>query len=588
MSLQSELSSRFEAAFEALGLHAAHGAVVVAQKPEFGDFQCNGALPSAKAAGRQPRDIAQDIIDCVDADDLVAEMSIAGPGFINITVTNDTLAAWLEVLHADPRVGVPPVQDPKNLIVDYGGPNVAKSMHVGHLRATIIGDSLARLARFVGHNVTTDTHFGDWGTQMGIVLMAVQDDQPDLAYFDADYEGEYPSESPVTLDDLQVIYPIASERNKTDAAFAERVALATYELQQGRRGYHALWQHFIAVSLESQKEDFHALGVDFDLWYAESTVHDRIEPMIADLVDRGLARESRGALVVDIVEDDDKEEIPPLLLSKTNGAYLYTSTDLGTVAMRVDELDADEVWYVVDGRQALHFKQVFRTSRKAGILPDEVQVEHLGFGTMNGPDGKPFQTRKGGVIRLADLIQMVQNAALDELNKRDIASEYAEEERVEIARRVGLAALKYGDLVNQRMTNYIFDLDRFTSFEGKTGPYLQYGAVRIASLLAKAADQGHTAGSSLAPINDADRRLTLRLLRLPEIIERAYDTRAPNHIAEFAYELTADINRFWEACHVLAETDSARQASWLTSVETARAALALLLDLLGIEIPDRM
>ena len=588
MSLQSELSLRFGAAFEALGLDAAHGVVVVAQKPEFGDFQCNGALPSAKAAGRQPREIAQDIIDCVDANDLVAEMSIAGPGFINITVTDGTLASWLDALHADPRVGVPLVDRPINLIVDYGGPNVAKSMHVGHLRASIIGDSLARLARFVGHNVTTDTHFGDWGTQMGIVLMAVEDDQPDLPYFDADFEGEYPTKSPVTLDDLQVIYPVASQRNKSDAAFAERVALATYQLQQGRRGYHALWQHFIAVSLESQKQDFHALGVDFDLWYAESTVHDRIEPMITKLVDSGLARESRGALVVDVVEDDDKEEIPPLLLSKTNGAYLYTSTDLGTVAMRVEDLGADEIWYVVDGRQALHFKQVFRTSRKAGFLPDSVHVEHLGFGTMNGPDGTPFQTRKGGVIRLADLIQMVQDAALDELNKRDIASDYPEDERTEIGRRVGLAALKYGDLVNQRMTNYIFDLERFTNFEGKTGPYLQYGAVRFSKILADQAAAGFKPGPAVDPANEADRRLTLRLLRLPEIIERTFESRSPNHIAEFAYELTADMNRFYENNHVRDEEDLAVKGSWLTSLETARSALGLLLDLLGIEIPDRM
>jgi len=588
MSLLSELSSRFRTAFDAVGLDPVHGEVVVAQKPEFGDFQCNGALPSAKAAGRQPREIAQDVIDCVDTDGLIADLSIAGPGFINISVTNEALAAWLERVHQDARLGVPTVPESKNLIIDYGGPNVAKSMHVGHLRSTIIGNSLSRLARFVGQNVTTDTHFGDWGTQMGIVLMAVQDEQPDLPYFDPDFAGDYPTTSPVTLDDLQVIYPAASERNKTDAEFAVRVAIATFELQQGRRGYRALWECFVAVSLESQKRDFHALGVDFDLWNAESTVHERIQPMIDDLMARDLARESRGALVVDVAQETDKEDIPPLLLSKSNGAYLYTSTDIGTVAMRVEDLAADEIWYVVDGRQALHFKQVFRASRKAGILPDSVEVEHLGFGTMNGPDGRPFQTRKGGVIRLADLIDMVQDAAMAELDRREIAVDYPEDERTEIARRVGLAALKYGDLVNQRMTNYIFDLDRFTNFEGKTGPYLQYGAVRMASLLARAAEKGLSAGPALPPANEAERLLTLRLLRIPEIIERSYETRAPNHLAEFAYELTADINRFWEACHVLTETDSARQASWLTTVETSQNALALLLDLLGIEIPNRM
>jgi len=588
MSILSELSIRFGAAFEAIGLDASYGEVAVARKPEFGDFQCNGALPSAKAAGRNPREIAQGVIDCVDGERLIGELSIAGPGFINIRVTNEALADWLDKLHDDDRVLVPKVSDPLNLIVDYGGPNVAKSMHVGHLRSTIIGNSLARLASFVGHDVTTDTHFGDWGTQMGIVLMAVKDQHPDLPYFDTTFEGEYPTQSPVTLEDLQVIYPEASQRNKTDADFTTAVAGATFELQQGRRGYRALWQHFVAVSLESQKQDFHALGVDFDLWYAESTVHDRIQPMIDDLVARGLARESRGALVVDVAEESDKAEIPPLLLSKSNGAYLYTSTDIGTVAMRVEDLHVDEIWYVVDGRQALHFEQVFRAAIKGGILPGSVHVEHLGFGTMNGPDGKPFQTRKGGVIRLAELIGMVQDAAMNELDNRDIASEYPEEERLEIARQVGLAALKYGDLINQRMTNYIFDLDRFTSFEGKTGPYLQYGAVRMGSLLSKAAEQGLTAGSAAAPTVEADRRLTLQMLRIPEIIERAYAIRAPNHIAEFAYELTADVNRFWEACHVLAETDVNQQASWLTSVEAAQKSLSLLLDLLGIEIPSRM
>ena len=588
MSLLQSLTERLAAAFEEVGLDGSFGEVVVSQRPELAQFQCNGALPAAKTAERNPRQLAEDVIAAVDTAELIASLDVAGPGFINITLTDEAIARWVQTTAADERLGVPITSQPLNLVVDYGGPNVAKAMYVGHLRSTIIGDSLQRLARFVGHQVTTDIHFGDWGTQMGMLLVAVEESQPDLPYFDPDFSGDYPESSPVTLADLQELYPTMAARAREDAELSERIARATYELQRGRPGYRALWQHFVTVSQTSQRRDFHDLGVEFDLWYGESTVEDLIEPMIDRLAQTGVARQSQGALVVDVARESDKAEIPPLLLTKTDGAYLYSSTDVATIQMRVTRLEADAIWYVVDGRQALHFEQVFRAARKGGILPDGVAVEHIGFGTMNGPDGKPFQTRKGGVIRLADLIEMVKEAALSELDNREIASDYSEEERTEIATRVGLAALKYGDLSNQRTTNYIFDLVRFTSFEGKTGPYLLYPAVRTSSLLAKASEMGFSSGPIVAPSLEAERNLMLRLLRLPETILRTYETRSPNHLAEFAYEVASDINRFWESCNVLREPDPERRASWLTLVETSGRLLRQILDLLGIAVPERM
>ncbi len=588
MSLNSDLTERFSSAFEAAGLDPALGDVVPAQRPEFGHFQCNGALPGAKAAGRNPRELATDIIEAIDRSDLIADLSVAGPGFINIILTDTAIADHLQRVADDERLGVPRKHPPANLIVDYGGPNVAKAMHVGHLRATIIGDALARLARFVGDNVTTDAHFGDWGTQMGMLLVAVEEEIPGLVYFDETVTDGYPEEAPVTLADLQRLYPAISRAVKDDESLMARVQAATFALQQGRPGYVALWRHFVAVSLASQRADFAALGVDFDLWYGESTVHGRVEPLIRRLLADGLARESEGAIVVDVEESADTAPMPPLLLTKTNGAYLYSSTDVATIDLRVDALDADMIWYVVDGRQALHFEQVFRTSRRAQIAPDSVQLEHIGFGTMNGPDGKPFQTRKGGVVRLADVIDLVRDHALQRLEENDLAVEYPADERLDIATKVGLAALKFGDLQNHRTTNYAFDLARFTEFSGRTGPYLQYGVVRARSLLDKATAAGLTPGAVLAPSVDAERNLMLRLLRLPEIVERAYELRAPNHLTEYAFELAVDLNRFYEECHVLNEPDADRQASWIALIAASAASLTLLLDLIGIDVPSRM
>ncbi len=586
MSLLKDLTRIFGDAFEQAGLDRAFGAVAVSQRPELGQFQCNGALPAAKDAGRPPRDIAQDIVDRVQGDDRFAGLSLAGPGFINISLTDQFLAGELQQAADDPRYGVPLVE-PLKVLVDYGGPNVAKEMHVGHLRATIIGDSLKRISRFLGHDTLGDAHFGDWGTQMGMLIIEIARRHPELPFFDPAFTGAYPTID-VTLDDLEAMYPLVSARCAADPDEAERARIATVELQQGRAGYRALWQQLHDISMAAHRRDFASLGVEFDLWYGESTVHDRIDPMIERLNRAGVATESDGALVIDIAQPDDKTEMPPFLVAKSDGGFLYSTTDLATVEERVDDLDRELLLYVVDARQSFHFDQVFRAARRSGIAPENVGLEHIKFGTMNGPDGKPFQTRKGGVLKLRDLISLVTGAAGQRLSEADIAQEYPEAERNEIARRVGLAALKFGDLSNHRTSNYLFDLDRFASFEGKTGPYLQYSAVRIKSILRNAQGTGLAPGPLVSPRVDAERNLMLYLARLPEVLERAFDLRAPNHIAEYAYDLATQFNRFYEECHILREEDPAVQASWLTLVELTLEEMILLLDLLGIEVPERM
>ncbi|MGI9642994.1 MAG: arginine--tRNA ligase [Acidimicrobiia bacterium] len=592
MTLRTTLTGLFSAAFVAEGVSAEFGEVVVSQRPELADFQCNGALAAAKEAGRSPRDIAEAVVERIDAPELVSELSIAGPGFINVTVTPAALAREINTMASDERLAAPKVADPKTVIVDYGGPNMSKALHVGHLRAAVIGESVKRLFRFLGHQTIGDIHLGDWGMPIGQLIVELEDRAGDLPYFDPDYDvatdGPYPADSPVTLDDLSDMYPVITARCAEDPAVAERARAATFDLQNGRAGYVALWQHFHDVSVSGQKKDFAGLDVEFDVWYGESTVNDRLEPLVATLLENGVARESDGAVIVDVAEPSDKKEMPPLLLTRSDGSYLYSTTDLATIEMRVEDMDADAVLYVVDARQGLHFEQVFRAARKADFGADDTILEHIGFGTVNDTHGKPFKTREGGVLRLGDLIDLVTTAAAERLDAAHIAEGYPAKERGEIARQVGLAALKFGDLSNHRTSNYVFDLDRFASFEGKTGPYLQYSAVRIKSVLRKAAEMGLEPGPVVDPTVEQERNLMLQLIRLPHVLERAADLRAPNVIAEYAYDVATAFSRFYEHCHILTEESASRQASWLTLVETTLRTLTLLLDLLGIEIPERM
>jgi arginyl-tRNA synthetase len=423
---------------------------------------------------------------------------------------------------------------------------------------------------------------------VGQLIVELQDREPGLPYFDPEYDGPYPTQSPVDLDDLSDMYPVITARCAEDPEVAERARLATFELQNGRDGYLALWQHFRDVSVSGQRDDFNALDVEFDVWYGESTVHDRLAPLVDRLLESGEARRSDGAVIVDVARPDDAKELPPLLLTRSDGSFLYSTTDLATIQMRVDDMGAEVLLYVVDARQTLHFEQVFRAARLTDIAPDPVDLEHVGFGTVNGPDGKPFKTREGGVLRLGDLISLVTDGARAKLDAAHIAEDYPADEREAIARQVGLAALKFGDLANHRTSNYIFDLDRFASFEGKTGPYLQYSAVRITSIQRRASEAGIAAGDIIPPTVGAERNLMLRLVRVPEVLERAASLRAPNVVAEYAYEVATDFSKFYEKCHILKEPVADRQGSWLSLVDVTLAVIERMLDLLGIEIPDRM
>ncbi len=586
MSLLSHLSRIAGEAFTDLGLPAQLGAAVVSQRHDLAQFQVNGAMNGAKEAGRPPREIAEPVAAWLSGHQDVEHAEVAGPGFVNITVTDETIARFGRATSGDPHLGYPVTDHPEHVIVDYGGPNVAKAMHVGHLRATIIGDCLARLFDFAGHKVTRDPHFGDWGFQMGLLIAALAEKQPDLPYFDSG-RSQFPTISPVTLDDLQKIYPEAALRARDDDDFADRARAATVELQQGNLGYRALWRHMKQVSEESQRRDFGSLGVNFDLWYGESDVHDLIGPLIGSLKEAGVAEESKGALVVRVGEEGDNRDLPPLILETQAGGFLYSTTDLATIQMRVDELHADLILYVVDKRQADHFVQLFRAAARAGIL-NATRVEHVWFGTMNGPDGKPLKTREGGVVRLGDVIQMLTDAARRKLDEAHLAEDYPPEEREQIAATVGAAALKFGDLINNRSSDYIFDLERFTSFEGKTGPYLQYAAVRIQSILRRAETAGVGSGRLIPPGVDAERELMLELLHLPEVVERAIDLRAPNQIADYAYAVAGRFNRFYDVCHILSEEDGDRQRSWLALSSWTLATLQRLLHLLGIDVPTRM
>ena len=586
------LSGVFEEAFVALGTDSTFGEVVVSQRPELADYQCNGALGAGNALGRNPRVIAEAVVASIDAPDLIESIEIAGPGFINIVVSPRALIGAIADMAGSERLGVQPVDKPLTVVVDYGGPNMSKALHVGHLRSAVIGESLKRLVRFRGHTITGDIHIGDWGMPVGQLIIELEDRQPALPYFKPEYDeaidGPYPADSPVDLDDLSDMYPVITKRCADDPAVAARARVATFDLQNGRAGYLALWRHFRNVSVEGQRSDFDALDVEFDVWYGESTVHDRLAPIVERLLESGQARVSEGAVVIDVARQEDAKEVPPLLLTRSDGSYLYSTTDLATVEMRVQNMHADVMLYVVDARQGLHFEQVFRAAKNTGIAPDDVDLEHIAFGTVNGPDGKPFKTREGGVVRLGDLIELVTESARAKLDAAHIAEGYPQAEREEIARKVGLAALKFGDLSNHRTSNYTFDMDRFAAFEGKTGPYLQYSAVRIKSILRRATEAGLSEGPVVAPTVDAERVLMLRLVRLPEMVDRAVSLRAPNVIAEYAYEIATDFSRFYEKCHILSEEDPRRQASWLALVGLALAVLDRLLDLLGIEIPDRM
>jgi arginyl-tRNA synthetase len=586
ISLTAELSAIVGRAFEAEGFAASLGTVAVSDRPDLAQFQCNGALAAAKQAKANPRAIADKIAQRLKADPVFAKVEIAGPGFINLDLADDALVARAEIMADDARLGAPETGKGQTLVIDFGGPNVAKPMHVGHLRSAIIGDCLQRLFRANGWAVTSDVHLGDWGLQMGQLISEIGIRKIAPVYFDANYTGPYPEESPVSMDDLEEIYPAAAAACKADPVRLEEARLATKELQEGRPGYRALWRHFFTVSEVGLKREYGSLGVAFDLWKGEADVDPLIPPMVEDLKARGLAVMSEGALVVSVAEPTDKKEMPPLILIKSDGAVLYGTTDLATVVDRVRNQNPDLILYVVDQRQHVHFEQVFRAAKKAG-LNGKAQLEHLGFGTMTGPDGKPFKTRAGGVMKLYDLIAMASEEASKRLAEQGLAADYPEDERAAIAKAVGIAAIKFSDLSNHPVSDYIFDLARFTRFEGKTGPYLQYAAVRIQSILRRAEGEGH---EPAAPVirSPEERRLMLKLLALTDAMASAEARRAPNVLCEYAFELAQEFSRFYSEHHILSETDAALRAARLGLCALSLRVLEKVLGLLGIEIPARM
>jgi len=580
------LSDKVGAAFASMGLDPAFGAVQRSARPELGHFQCNGAMAAAKAAGKPPREIATAIAGRLARDTVFATVEVAGPGFINLVVASEALAARGDALAKDPRVGAEVIANPRRIIVDYAGPNVAKEMHVGHLRATIIGDSLKRLFRFRGDTVWGDAHFGDWGYQMGLLIAAVHDEQPALLYFDDAFTGPYPAESPVVMADLERLYPFASARAKADPAERDRARRATAELQAGRPGYRALWAHFVAATRVVLQREFAALGVTFDLWKGESDADPLIAGLVTDLKERGLAVPDQGAMIVRVARDGDKKEIPPLIVVSSEGSSMYGMTDLATIVDRVNEFSPDLMIYCVDQRQAGHFEQVFRAADIAGYYP-ESQLEHIGFGTMNGPDGKPFKTREGGVLKLHDLIAMVREKAEARLRDAGLGADLPADEFAATALHVGVAALKFADLMNFRGTSYVFDLERFTAFEGKTGPYLLYAAVRIKSVLRKAEAAGFV-GGAVTPTLPEERDLILTLDGFERALAGAYEKRAPHILAEHVYALAQAFSSFYASAPILPEPDASLRASRLTLATTVLKQLELGLDLLGIETPERM
>jgi arginyl-tRNA synthetase len=586
-TLLNELQTLTIAAFAELGGDASLGKVERSGRPELGQFQCNGALAGARTLKRNPRQIASQVQATLQADPRVSQVTIAGPGFLNITLEPSYLAERLVQAGAEPALGASPVAQGQTVVLDFGGLNVAKAMHVGHLRSLVIGDCLQRLFRALGATVLSDIHLGDWGLQMGMLITEVLREQPDLPYFDADKTDGFPSESPVDLNDLQRLYPKASGRCKADPADMEEAQVATRELQDGRPGYRALWQHFIDVSHAQLGLDFDHLGVHFDLWEGESTVNDVVAPLVADLEARGVAERSDGALVVQVAQDDDKKEYPPLILLKRNGAMLYGTTDVATIHSRQQRFGPSHILYVVDQRQHLHFEQVFRACHKGELCPG-VSLEHIGFGTVNGPDGKPFKTRDGGTMRLADMLAQANVESRARMAEADVGAELTDAERDDIAHKVSIAAIKFADLMNHRSSDYVFDLARFTRFEGKTGPYVMYAAVRCSAMLRKAAERGLEVGT-LAPATHATQEaLMLQLAMLGDALAGALSARAPHRLCDYAYGLAQALSRFYAEVRVLDEADPVQRGSYLALIEQTGRTLRHVLELLGIDAPERM
>ncbi len=586
--LLEALTEEMGKAFAAAGYDAAMGKVGVSARPDLAEYQCNGAMAGAKQYHKAPFMIAEDVAAKLQDSAIFEDVAVVKPGFINLNVKESYLQAYLQKMTESVKFGMPLPEKPKTVVLDYGGPNVAKPLHVGHLRSAVIGEAIKRMVRYHGDTAIGDIHLGDWGLQMGLVITELKHRQPELVYFDESYEGDYPEEAPFTVGDLEEIYPFASGKSKEDESYHAEALENTHKLQEGNRGYRALWKHIMSVSVADMKRNYANLNVTFDLWNGESTVNDLIAPMVAKMKEDGKAYESEGALVVDVAEETDAKEVPPCMILKSDGAALYTTTDLATIQDRRDEYHPDEIIYITDKRQALHFVQVFRAARKCGLCDEKTELRHIGFGTVNGKDGKPFKTRDGGVMRLETLISDIN----EEMQKKiESNPEITGEEAKDTARKVALAAIKYGDLSNQASKDYIFDTEKFTSFEGDTGPYILYTIVRIKSILAKYQAAGGRDLAELAiakPQSKAEKSLMQDIAGFGAMMEGAYEDCAPHRICAYIYQLSNDFNSFYHGTRILAEEDAAKKEGWIALLKLTRDILETCIDVLGFSAPERM
>ncbi len=581
------LSAEVAKAFAEAGYDEKYARVSLSNRPDLCEYQCNGAMAAAKEYHKAPIMIANAVVEAMQGSEVFGEVQAVNPGFINMKVNNEYLSQYLNGMEKDERMGCEKAENPKTIMIDYGGPNVAKPLHVGHLRSAIIGESVKRIARFAGHKVIGDVHLGDWGLQMGLIITELRERKPELVYFDEAYEGEYPAEAPFTISELEEIYPTASGKSKQDEAYKEAAMQATYELQHGRRGYQALLKHILNVSVTDLKRNYANLKVDFDLWKGESDAQPYIPDMVQKMKDGGYAYVSDNALVVDVKEDTDTKEVPPCMLLKSDGASLYTTTDLATIVERMKLYNPDEIIYVVDKRQEMHFIQVFRCARKCGLVTDKTELKFLGFGTMNGKDGKPFKTRDGGVMRLEYLLKDINEEMLKKIQE---SRPMEEKEAEETAKIVGLSAVKYGDLSNQASKDYIFDVERFTSSEGNTGPYILYTIVRIKSILRKYEESGKKAGEGKigAGRSDSEKALQLELSKFNSVMETAFEECAPHKICAYIYDLANAFNKFYHETKILATDDMEAQSSWISLLLLTRRVLETCIDMLGFEAPEKM
>ena len=586
------ISEEVKKAFETAGYDAELGKVTLSNRPDLCEYQCNGAMAGAKKYHKAPLMIAQEVAEKLEESTVLAEVSAVAPGFLNMKVKESFVRDYLKEMRDSEKFGLEMPEKAKKIIIDYGGANVAKALHVGHLRPAIIGESVKRICRYAGHDVIGDIHMGDWGLQIGLVITELRKRQPDLVYFDESFEGEYPAEAPFTISELGEIYPTASAKSKEDASYKAEAMEDTHKLQSGVRGHRALWKHVMNVSVPDLKKNYDNLDVEFDLWKGESDVQELIPGMVEKMKAGGYAYESDGALVVDVKEETDTKEMPPCMILKSDGASLYNTTDLATIMERMERYCPDKMIYVTDKRQELYFEQIFRCARKTGLVNSNTEFVHIGNGTMNGKDGKPFKTREGGVMRLESLIGEINEEMLRKIreNAETKGYEVNDKDAEETAKVVGLAAVKYGDLSNQASKDYIFDIDRFTSFEGDTGPYILYTIVRIKSILSKYVEQGGVLTDTVIreATSDSEKSLMLELAKFNTMMEAAYEELAPHRVCAYIYDIANAFNHFYHETKILTEEDAQKKSGWIALLVLTRDVLEVCIDLLGFSAPERM